>query len=150
MVVGLFMSKIILPPCIPSGSTNKVFFSQISGLDLSCFLVPLYQPFNRFAVRSYTGSASCFLQTASFLSQPLPCWRCPSVWTADVLLPFSSQKFSSIPCHSHIMTGGHIGPPLRSHFYSPVVYKHKAIKNPGSALPLAIRFPDRYYVFLNA
>jgi hypothetical protein len=28
---------------------------------------------------TYTGSASCFLQTAHFWNLPLPCWRCPSV-----------------------------------------------------------------------
>ncbi len=30
-------------------------------------------------VATYTGSASCFLQTPYFLGMPLPCWRCPSV-----------------------------------------------------------------------
>jgi len=48
-----------------------------------CSLTPARPPPRCHIVGSlfatYTGSASCFLQTAHFWNLPLPCWRCPSV-----------------------------------------------------------------------
>jgi len=49
----------------------------------SCSLTPARPPPRCHIVGSlfatYMGSASCFLRTAHYWNQPLPCWRCPSV-----------------------------------------------------------------------
>ena len=52
---------------------------------------------------TYTGSASCFLQTPHFWKLPLPCWRYPSVRLRRVVCSTLSVVYTaSASCQTHI------------------------------------------------